>query len=249
MRFNYDQHGQSYAQSRQADPRIAKVILEHLGHAKTVLNVGAGAGSYEPADRHVVAVEPSAAMRSQRPRTLPPAIHAMAEALPFDDAAFDAAMAILTVHHWPNRTQGLRELRRVTQGPIVVMTFDPEAPTEFWMRDYCPEIVEVEHRRYGPLSSILEALGGRSEVISIEVPRDCTDLFQVALYARPEAFLDPVVRQGQSAWKFLAEGVEERCVRHLRADLESGEWDKRYGHLRERDSIRCQLRLVVAHPQ
>jgi SAM-dependent methyltransferase len=244
--FDYDRDGGSYGEFRRADPRIAGFVHRALGDAETVLNVGAGAGSYEPEDRYVVAVEPSAAMRAQRPAHRVPALNGTAEALPFDDRSFDAAMATLTIHHWPDLAKGLRELRRVTKGPVVVLTFDPDAPTEFWMKDYAPEMVEVERRRYPAIRRITDALGGACEVEPIPVPRDCTDRFQVALYARPEEFLDPQVRGSQSAWGFLPAGVEDRVVGALAADLASGAWEQRYGSLRTRPFIRCQLRLITA---
>jgi SAM-dependent methyltransferase len=171
-----------------------------------------------------------------------------AESLPLDDNSFDAAMAMLTVHHWPDRVLGLREMRRVARGPVLVFTFDPDAATEFWLSDYAPEFIDIERRRYGSLAVITDALGGRHDVQPIPVACDCTDGFQVAFYARPEAFLDARVRGSQSAWKFLPPGVEERIVASLARDLESGEWDRRYGHFRSQPSINCQLRLVVAHP-
>jgi SAM-dependent methyltransferase len=184
-------------------------------------------------------------MRKQRPAHLAPALIGTADAIPFDDGAFDAAMAVLTVHHWRDRGRCLREIRRVTRGPILIVTFDPDSPTEFWMRDYAPELVEIERIRYGSISSITDVLGGRCEVRPIAVPRDCSDGFQVAFYARPEAFLRQEVRASQSAWGFLSLGTEERIVGSLKSDLESGEWDRKYGHLRERSEINCQLRLVI----
>jgi SAM-dependent methyltransferase len=247
--FDYEGGGQQYATVRRADPRIAARIHEALGDARTVLNVGAGAGSYEPTDRYVVPLEPSAVMRRQRPAHLAPALAGAADAIPFDDGAFDAAMAVLTVHHWTNRVRCLAEIRRVTRGPVVVMTFDPDAPTDFWMRDYAPELVEVERQRYGRLASITTVLAGEVRVTSIEVPRDCSDGFQAAFYARPEAFLDARVRHSQSAWSFLPPDVEDRIVRTLGADLASGRWDEKYGYLRARPEIACQLRLVVATPR
>ena len=247
--FDYEGRGQQYATVRRADPRIAARIHEALGDARTVLNVGAGAGSYEPTDRYVVPLEPSAVMRRQRPPHLAPALAGSADAIPFDHGAFDAAMAVLTVHHWANRARCLAEIRRVTRGPIVVMTFDPDAPTDFCMGDYAPELVEVESQRYGPLASITRSLAGEARVVSIDVPRDCTDGFQAAFYARPEAFLDARVRHSQSAWSFLPPDVEERIVRTLGADLASGRWEAKYGHLRARAAIACQLRLVVSTPR
>jgi SAM-dependent methyltransferase len=246
--FDYDQGGHLYSGVRRPDPRIAERIHSALGPARRVLNVGAGAGSYEPVDRYVVAIEPSATMRKQRPAHLAPALAGTADAIPYDDGAFDAAMAILTVHHWKDRARCLRELRRVTRGPVVILTFDPDAPTEFWMGDYAPELVEVERKRYGSIASITAGLGGHCEVHPIPVPRDCTDGFQVAFYARPEAFLRPEVRKSQSAWSFLTPETEERIVQALSRDLQSGEWERKHGHLRGKPFINCQLRLVVGHP-
>ncbi|HEV7733566.1 MAG TPA: class I SAM-dependent methyltransferase [Candidatus Binatia bacterium] len=244
--YSYDREGERYAGIRRPDPRIARHVHDALGAARTVINVGAGAGSYEPEDRYVVAVEPSAVMRAQRPKHLAPALAGTADALPFDDGAFDAAMAMLTVHHWPDPAAGLRELRRVTSGPVVILTFDPEASTEFWMFDYAPEMADVERRRYVSPRIITAALGGTSELRPIPVPHDCVDRFQVALYARPEAFLDSEVRRAQSAWTFLPPGVEDRVMQSLADDLESGAWDRRYGALRAKPFIDCQLRLIVA---
>lgn len=244
--YDYDRDGGTYAAIRRPDPRIARHVHDALGDARTVINVGAGAGSYEPADRYVVAVEPSAVMRAQRPAHLAPALVGTADALPFDDGAFDAAMAMLTVHHWPDPVAGLRELRRVTRGPVLILTFDPDASTEFWMFDYAPEMATVERRRYVSPRIITAALGGTSELRPVPVPRDCVDRFQVALYARPEAFLDPAVRRAQSAWTFLPPGVEDRVVQALADDLASGAWDRRYGALRAKPCIDCQLRLIVA---
>ena len=248
QKYDYEAGARSYARVREADPRIAAFVHAELGSARTVLNVGAGAGSYEPMDRAVVAVEPSAAMRARRRGGVPPVLGASAEALPFGDGVFDASMALLTIHHWPDLPRGLRELRRVTRGPVVVLTFDPDAPTDFWLADYVPEMVEVERRRYPALSRVSGALGGVCEVVPIPVPRDCSDRFQVALYARPEEFLDAEVRDCQSAWSSLPAGVEERAVAALAADLASGAWDARYGHLRSQPTLRCQLRVVIGRP-
>lgn len=244
--FDYNKDGKQYSGYRRADPRIAKHIWDALGNAKTVLNIGAGAGSYEPEDRYVFAVEPSEVMRAQRPSHLPPAIRGTADSLPFDDKSIDAAMAVLTVHHWPDRAKGLREIRRVTKGPVVIMTFDADAATEFWMFDYVPEMAEVERVRYDSIRTITEPFGGSCEVLQIDVPRDCTDRFQVALYARPEEFLNPEVRKSQSAWKFLPPSVEDRFVNALSQDLKSGAWDEKYGKLRSQPVINCQLRLVIS---
>lgn len=247
--FNYDKYGQKYAGCRQTDPRIAAHIYEALGKAETVLNVGAGAGSYEPAEKYVIAVEPSAVMRMQRAATHKvPAIQAKADNLPFDNNAFDASMAMVTVHHWPDMQKGLKELRRVTRNQILIMTFDPEALHHFWNAHYFPELIEVEKARYPAIDHIVQALGGNCEIKSIPVPLDCVDGFQEAFYGRPEAFLEKEVRLSQSAWGFLEEGVEDILVKRLSDDLASGEWDRKYGHFRSQESFTCALRLIIAYP-
>ncbi|MEM7232351.1 MAG: class I SAM-dependent methyltransferase [Planctomycetota bacterium] len=243
---DYDRYGGNYGGHRRGDPTIMREIQSVLGDARTVINVGAGAGSYEPLNRYVVAVEPSSTMRRQRPSTLPPAFVGTADLLPFDDESFEAAMAILTIHHWPDLSKGLAEVRRVTRGPVVIMTFDPSAATEFWLKDYLPEMVAVEKARYPEIHLVQRALGGECSVLSIDVPFDCCDKFQVALYGRPEEFLRTEVRNSQSAWKFLPDRVEEAFVEALQKDLESGAWDEKYGEFRKRPRIRCQLRLVVS---
>jgi len=188
--FDYDIHGHGYAQRRRPDPRIAALIHAALGDARTVVNVGAGAGSYEPADRYVVAVEPSARMRAQRPAAAVPALNATAESLPFDDGAFDAAMATVTVHQWRDLARGLAELRRVARGPVVVLTFDGDELDRHWLAAYAPELIAAERRRYPPVPAIAAALGRTTDVIEVPIPIDCVDGFTEAYYARPEAFLD-----------------------------------------------------------
>ncbi|MEV4095834.1 methyltransferase domain-containing protein [Streptosporangium saharense] len=246
--FDYERHGHGYAGRRRTDPRIAAHVHAALGQARTVVNVGAGAGSYEPLDRHVVAVEPSAAMRAQRPRHLAPAVNAAAERLPFDDDAFDAAMATVTVHQWSDLERGLGELRRVSAGPVVVLTFDPDALDLIWLAEYVPEFVAVERRRFPTIDLIASHLGTRAEVLPVTIPIDCVDGFIEAYYARPEYFLDPEVRASQSAWGFVDDAVESQAVERLRRDLDSGAWDERFGHLREQPEFSGSLRLVVGHP-
>ncbi|HTO54551.1 MAG TPA: methyltransferase domain-containing protein [Myxococcota bacterium] len=243
--IDYARHGQGYAAQRRTDRRIEAYVHAALGDARTVLNVGAGAGSYEPRDRIVVAVEPSKTMRAQRPPGLAPAIDATAESLPFDDAAFDAAMAIVTVHQWKDLAAGLRELRRVTRGPVLIMTADGAALDRFWLSDYAPEMIAVERRRYPPIDAICTGLGGRCEVRSIPIPRDCVDGFSEAFYARPEQLLDPAVRAAQSAWSFVEPARVEAAVARLRADLESGAWDARYGEWRRRPEFEGSGRLII----
>ena len=246
--FDYELHGQGYSLQRRPDPRIAALIHAALGDGRTVLNVGAGAGSYEPEHRQVFALEPSASMRAQRPAHLSPAIHGVAEALPFDDGAVDASMATITIHQWSDWRKGVRELRRVTRGPVVVMTFDREALHHFWLAEYAPEVIEAERRRYPAIEAIVEELGGSTEVRVVQIPIDCTDGFTEAFYARPERMLDPKVRKAQSAWGFVADGVEERCARALEADLKSGAWDERHGRLRQQPFYEGSLRLIIGRP-
>ncbi|OEO28067.1 ubiquinone biosynthesis protein [Devosia insulae DS-56] len=242
---DYGRIGLGYTRYRQPEPRIAAFITAALGEARTVLNVGAGAGSYEPLDREVTAVEPSAAMRAQRPTHLPGAIDATAEHLPLADQSFDAAMATFTVHQWQNLAAGLAEVRRVTRGPIAILSCDPEALDRFWLNDYAPEAIAVEARRYPPLPRITEALGGKVEVIPVPIPRDCVDGFGEAYYGRPERLLEPGARLANSAWNFVAPVVAERFVATLGCDLTDGTWDRRYGHLRSAPEFDGSLRLIV----
>ena len=242
---DYARYGAGYAGRRQADPRIARLILTALGPARTVLNVGAGAGSYEPPECRVVAVEPSTAMVAQRPAGSPPVIRALAGALPLADRAVDASMATVTIHQWPDPLAGLAELTRVSAGPVVVLTFDPDALETLWLAGYCPDLYAAEARRYPPISSVVGSLGTGTTVRPVPVPFDCVDGFTEAYYGRPEAFLDPDVRRSQSAWSFVAPESEARAVEALADDLVSGRWDQRFGHLRHQASFVGSLRLVV----
>lgn len=244
---DYEKTGTGYAARRRTDPRIAALVHEALAEARTVVNVGAGAGSYEPTDRHVIAIEPSKAMRAQRPAHLSPAIDAIAENLPLDDDSVDAAMAMITIHQWTDLRRGLGELRRVARGPVVVLTFDGDALDRFWLADYAPELIAAERQRYPAIDSIREALGGTSRVSPVPVPIDCVDGFTEAFYARPERFLEPAVRGAQSAWGFVTPDVVERFVTRLASELESGKWEERYGDWRRRPTFEGSLRLVVAH--
>jgi SAM-dependent methyltransferase len=246
--FDYETHGRDYSTIRRTDPRIAAYVHAALGDAKSVLNVGAGAGSYEPEDRDVTAVEPSASMRSQRPSHLAQAIDATAEELPFPDDSFDAAMATVTVHHWKDTDKGLRELRRVSRGPVVVLTFDGDAIDTLWLNDYVPELFDAERRRYPAIQHIQDVLGGTSTVTPIPIPRDCVDGFTEAFYARPEMFLDPVVRAGQSAWGFVDPLDIEAGMDGLRADLESGDWHRLYGTVAAQPEFVGAVRLITALP-
>jgi SAM-dependent methyltransferase len=245
LRVDYERHGRTYAQHRRPDPRIAARIHAALGDARTVLNVGAGAGSYEPSDRWVLAVEPSATMRAQRPSGAAPAIAAYAESLPLDDGAVDAAMACVTIHHWDPPAAGLAELRRVARGPVVVFTFELQC-LPAWQQDYLAEGIARELPRFPAIADVAAALGGRTRVEHIPTPGDCEDGFFEAFWRRPEALLDSAVRRAQSVWALLDPGVEERVVQRLEAALDSGAWDAEHGHLREQDSLDGALRLVIS---
>lgn len=242
---DYSTLAADYAEVRRPDPRIGAQLADALGDARTVVNVGAGMGSYEPTDRTVVAVEPSAEMRARRDRALPPAIDATAEELPFDDGSFDAALAVFTVHHWPDLEAGLAEMRRVASGPVVIMTADPEALGDLWLAEYAPEFHTTERRRYPSLERI-EATLGPLEVRPLRIPLDCTDGFADAFYGRPEAMLDPAVRRAQSAWSFVAEADQDRFATRLRADLDSGAWDARFAPLRTQPEFIGSIRILIA---
>jgi SAM-dependent methyltransferase len=244
---DYSRIGPGYTDYRQPDPRIAAAILDALGPSATVLNVGAGAGSYEPTDRKVTAVEPSASMRAQRPPGRP-AIDATADALPFDDDSFDAAMATFSVHQWPDLAAGLRELRRVARGPVLILSIDPGFDERFWLSDYAPEVLETEAARFPRIDRITGALGGRAEVRTVPIPLDCTDGFNQAFYGRPEILLEPGARRANSAWSFVGDDIQDRFVRDLGADLASGLWDKRYGALRTTPTFDGGLRLIIGRP-
>lgn len=248
--FDYDRHGQKYSGHRQTDPRIAQYVNLALADAQTVLNVGAGAGSYEPEDKYVVAVEPSAVMRGQRLQNRKvPAINAKADQLPFDDDSFDASMAMVTVHHWPDIAKGLQEMRRVTRGPLILMTFDPDALDNFWNAGYFPELIAVEKARYPAIGFLKNCLGEDGEIVAVPVPLDCSDGFQEAFYGRPEAFLQREVRAAQSAWGFLPEGLEDVLVKRLEDDLKSGGWDRKFGHFRAEPNFTGALRLLISKPK
>lgn len=245
---DYGLLGAGYSAHRRPDPHLQARIHAALGPAKSVLNVGAGAGSYEPLDRQVIAVEPSAAMRELRSSHHVRAIDACAESLPLADRSVDASMAILTVHQWRDLGAGLAELRRVTRGPIVVVTFDGDENDRFWLAEYVPELGAAERRRHPPIASLVEALSTparRATVKTLSIPIDCTDGFTEAFYARPERLLDPAVLRAQSSWNFVSAEVKERFVRTLAADLASGRWDERFGHWRTAPFFDGSLRLVV----
>jgi SAM-dependent methyltransferase len=236
-----------YNAYRQPDPRIEEAILHALGDAATILNVGAGAGSYEPLDRVVTAVEPSASMRAQRAAGRP-SIDATAESLPFADRSFDASMATLSVHQWSDVEAGLAQMRRVTRGPVVILSADPASVERFWLAEYAPEVMATEASRYPSIDRVVRALGGDVEVTVVPIPFDCVDGFNQAYYGRPELLLDAGARAANSAWSFVGPGVEARFVRNLRRDLDTGEWDLKHGWLRTTPEFDGALRLLVSRP-
>jgi SAM-dependent methyltransferase len=239
----YDAIGVDYGHHRRPDPRIAAAITDALGAADSVLNVGAGAGSYEPSDRAVVAVEPSLAMIRQRRAGSAPVVQASATHLPFRDAAFAASLAVLTVHHWPDRARGLAELARVARQRVVILTWDP-AYSSFWLvDDYFPEIWTIDRPIFPSIDELRQALG-RVECRALLVPHDCADGFLGAYWRRPEAYLDPGVRGAMSTFAKIAD--VEPGVARLRRDLEDGTWHRRHGHLLREPALDLGYRLVIA---
>lgn len=237
----YDRIGDGYAGLRRADPRIAACLHAALGPPASLLNVGAGTGNYEPVDREVIAVEPSLEMIRQRPPGAAPAVRADAAALPFADGAFGAAMAVLTVHHWPDQVAGLQELRRVTRGPVVILTFDPAARP--WLTDYLPELAGLDEAQMPPLDAYAAALGP-VRTFPLPVPHDCIDGFLYAYWRRPVAYLDPRIRSGSSSFRAL--GGVDAGLRRLAADLASGEWRRRYAGLEDAEAYDAGYRIVVS---
>jgi len=237
----YDTIGTGYASTRRPDPHIAAQLHAALGDARRVVNVGAGAGSYEPTDRVVVAVEPSTVMLAQRAPGAAPAVRAVAEALPFPDATFDAAMALLTMHHWTDQRGGIAELRRVA--PRTVM-FSSDTDVVPWIvADYLPEIVGQDRFQFPPITEVAAWLD--ADIHVVPVPHDCTDGFTAAYWARPEAYLDPAARNGTSAMRTLDQTLVESRMERLRDDLASGAWDAKWGHLRDLPELDLGYRLLV----
>ena len=247
MAARYDRIGRTYTATRGTEPRIAARLWGALGDARTVVNVGAGPGSYEPPDRDVTAVEPSAVMIAQRPTGAAPAVQASAEALPFDDASFDAAMAVLTLHHWSDFRAGCAELRRVARDRVVVFSWDPIFVGRMWLGpEYFPEHMGEDVIGFPSLAEQAAALGDAEvEVEVVSVPWDCRDGFMSAFWRRPEAYLDPAVRAGISTLAKRNEDELAEGLARLRADLDSGAWARRHADLLERDELDLGYRLLV----
>jgi SAM-dependent methyltransferase len=239
----YDEIGVGYAAYRRPDARIATAIAHALGDAESVVNVGAGAGSYEPVDRRLVAVEPSSTMLRQRPPGSAPALQASALALPFADGSFAASLAILTMHHWPDPALGARELRRVARDRVVILSFDTQLKSFWLIEDYFPEIADVDRASMPSLAS-LRAVLGEIEVRTLRVPHDCSDGFLGAYWRRPEAYLDAGVRSAISS--FARIGDVEPGLARLRADLADGSWQRRNAALQDEPDLDIGYRLVIA---
>lgn len=239
----YDRIGSNYAQRRKADSRLARPLHEALGPGR-LLNVGAGAGSYEPSDRPVVALEPSSVMIGQRPSSSAPVVQGAAESLPFSYRSFDVVMAILTVHHWTDRNIGLSELRRVAPRRVV-LTFDPAIHGKMWLMDYLPEINELDRRRRSPsIDEIVDRIEGNTVTV-LPVPWDCVDGMTVAYWRRPEAYLDHGTHAGGSSLRQVDHDALHRGLERLESDLRDGSWHERYGHLLDLDEFDCGLRIVT----
>lgn len=247
MAARYDTIGRTYAAHRQPDPRVGAQIQRALDGASSVVNVGAGTGSYEPADgRSVVAVEPSATMRAQRPADAAPCVAGVAASLPFADQTFDAAMTVLSIHHWPDPWAGLDELRRVARRQVV-LSYERVDVVSFWLvEDYLPEIADLSVSNPPPPEAVLHHLGGVGRIEVVPVPFDCVDGFQPAYWRRPEAYLDASVRACASGLALLPEVLVAERMGRLAADLADGTWHGRYGHLLDQDQLDTGFRLIVA---
>lgn len=244
----YDSIGRGYASSRREDPDLRVRIHAALGDARTVVNVGAGAGSYEPRDRYVLAIEPSDVMAQQRSADLVPAIRGYAEALPLRDDAVDAAMAVLSIHHWDDgQERGVRELRRVARGPVVIVTFDASVFSDMWLvRDYMPEVAELDRMSFPSMTQLATWLGGDVTIETVPVAVNTPDWTLASFWAHPERVLDEQARGATSGFARMPDAVVRRVVSAVGRDLASGAWEDRYGHLRRRSALDVGQRLLVA---
>ncbi|MEM8682877.1 MAG: class I SAM-dependent methyltransferase [Pseudomonadota bacterium] len=241
QRAIYDDIGIGYATRRQPDPRIASAIHRALDDAASILNVGAGAGSYEPRDRNVTALEPSAEMLLQRPEGAAPAVQGWAESVPFEENSFDACLAILTMHHWRDQDRGLEEMLRVARERVVIFTFDARIQS-FWLYDYFPEFAAMD-REWGPEVNRIASQFPECDVRTVPIPHDCVDGFLCAYWRRPEAYLQADVRAAISSFSKLDD--PEAGLSRLRKDLESGRWHELYGGLLGKTELDGGYRLIV----
>lgn len=247
----YDEIGRTYTTTRGEDPRLAAAIWAGLGHARSVLNVGAGAGAYEPADREVLALDPSEVMIAQRPEGSAPVMRGVAESIPLRDDSVDIAMAILSDHHWRDRAAGIAEMRRVARQRVVIFNIDPAEFQRFWFAaEYLPSSLEIVPRRYREPGiwerELRWLLGGELQIEPVPIPHDCLDGFFGAFWRRPELLLEATVRAGISVFSRCVPDDVDRALARLRADLESGAWRSRHGDLRELEELDLGYKLVVA---
>lgn len=251
VRPRYDAIGRGYTGTRREDPRLSELIASALGSARTVVNVGAGAGAYEPGDRQVVAIEPSEIMIRQRSRQSAPAVRALAGCLPLRDDSVDAAMTVLSIHHWDDgQEQGVRELRRVATGPVVIVTCDPEVSGRMWlMADYLPEVAELDRRIFPRIELLADWLGGTTRAVVVGVRRDSRDWTLMSFWAHPERVFDARARAATSGFARMEPAVIRRVVAELRRDLDDGTWDARHGHLRDLAVYDAGMRLVINSPE
>ena len=250
MIARYDQIGAGYSLTRREDPRISLAIRSALGDARSVVNVGAGTGSYEPDDRYVIAVEPSDVMAAQRPPTIPPALRASAADLPLRDNSVDAAMAVLTIHHWDDELErGIQEMRRVARDTVVILTYDPLVSGEMWlMADYLPEVAELDRRIFPSPQLLVSWLGGRTRIEVVPISARHARLDARLILGASGTRARRTARNATSGFARHDASVVQRVVRDVRRDLESGLWDERHGHLRKLDAFDAGLRLVVSAP-
>jgi ubiquinone/menaquinone biosynthesis C-methylase UbiE len=240
---HYNTIGRTYSRGRQSDPRIATAIESALGNCETILNVGAGTGSYEPRSRMVVAVEPSITMIAQRPAGAAPVVQACAEALPFRNASFDAVLGILTVHHWKDQAKGFSECVRLARSRVVFVTNDFDVCAKFWLFDYFPELLRADRHIFPRMARFVGALGP-VETIAVPVPSDCRDGFLGAYWQRPRAYLDPIVRGNISTFSKIG-NIDSQLAR-LKGDIESGAWQRRYPSLEGLGTLDLGYRIVIA---
>jgi SAM-dependent methyltransferase len=246
----YDRIGQGYARTRREDPRFAAAIQGALGDARTVVNVGAGTGSYEPRDRQVIAIEPSDVMAAQRTGDLSPAIRVGAGDLPLRDDSVDAAMAVLTIHHWDSdQERGVKEMRRVARSAVVILTYDATVSARMWlMADYLPEVAELDRRIFPSPKIVADWLGGTTRIEPVPIPSDTPDWMLGSFWAHPERVLDEQARNATSGFARMDAAAVERVVSAVESDLQSGVWDARHGHLRRLDAYDVGLRLLISTP-
>jgi len=245
--LRYETIGRGYAQRRREDPNLKSEIEAALAGAGTIVNVGAGGGSYEPAGSRVIAVEPSDVMVSQRPAGLGPAVRGLAQALPLATDSVEGAMAVLTLHHWhPDQQQGIREMRRVARGPIVVVSIDPVISNRMWlMADYLHEVAELDLQIFPAPAMIASWLGDKAEIRTLPIHRDTPDETLMSFWAHPERVLDEQARNATSGFARQSPEVVQRVVTAVKRDLESGAWEAKHGHLRALDAFDAGLRLIV----